>query len=55
MADALIYMDKETEGLAIGTKVTYNEQDYRVIGLKEALDDISQVHHYEVWVQRWEA
>jgi hypothetical protein len=55
MADALLYMDRETEGLSIGTKVTYDGQDYRVIGLKEALDDISKVHHYEVWVQRWEA
>ena len=55
MADALIYMDKETEGLAVGTKVTYDGQDYRVIALKEALDDISKVHHYEVWVQRREA
>jgi hypothetical protein len=55
MSDAVVYMDRETTGLAVGTKVVYNGNDYRVVALKEALDDISKVHHYEVWVKKWEA
>jgi len=54
LADAFCYMEKETVGLAIGGKITYALQDYRIIGLKEALDELSDVHHYELWLQRWQ-
>lgn len=60
-ADALIYMDREVVGLAVGNKIKYKgtscnpqDKDYRIIALKEALDDISKVHHFEVWVKEWE-
>jgi uncharacterized protein YigA (DUF484 family) len=53
-ADALVYIEKEATGVDIGTKITFNEQDYRVVAVKSALNDLNNLHHYEVWLQRWE-
>lgn len=54
LADALIYMEKETQGLQVGTKVTFEGVDYRIIAFKESLDYQSQTHHFEVWVKKWQ-
>ena len=54
MADAFAMVNCEANTLAIGVKCTVNSVNYRVVGLKEAKDDLSNVHHYSVWLQRWE-
>lgn len=53
LADAFCYVEKEAVGLVIGGKITYDSKDYRIIGLKEVLDDLGNIHHYELWLQRW--
>jgi len=53
--DAIAYIDKEANILSIGTKITYNNQDYRVVGLKENINDIADNEFYKVWLQIWEA
>lgn len=53
-ADGMAYIERDATGLVIGTKIQYGGQDYRVIGLKTALDDLANLHHYEVWLQRWQ-
>jgi len=53
LADAFCYVENEATGLAIGGKISYAGQDYRIIGLKSAIDDLANIHHYELWLQRW--
>ena len=53
MADAMCYLTSDAE-VSIGTKIVFNNIAYRVLQVLESLNDVSNKHHIEIWVQKWE-
>lgn len=52
-ADAVVYLPSNVS-IDINSKVDFNNQSYRVISLVESLDYSSKIHHFEVFLQRWQ-
>lgn len=50
--DALVYL-QPTELINRGSKITYENQEYRVMKIAPMPGRRGKIHHQEIWAQRW--